>query len=430
MNGKILEIEIRNFKSLEYLTLPPGGLSRGVVSEGEERLPLPKFSCLIGLNGAGKSSILHGVDFLSQLFRGDIDAWLNRRGWKAGDIKFNLPEKKDVSRVDLSKGKDVFFRVLVSSDFGVFEWEGNISVYSKQCKSESLSLRPKCEGAAASTMKGEALLLLGVRNKMMTLYCDENGRGAPERIRFQYQGSILSQLEDHELGERMLFFRNFMRSISSLDLLSPHQMRMNYKRAENIGLGGEGLFAFIHALPNETKERFVSIMRRFYPTLDRVSVLSKAYGWKQLVIGEAFPDTGGVLKTEGHHINDGMLRLMGIVAQTLGEKRFLMFDEIENGFSPELIKELVQYLAREAEQQVLVTTHSPLVLNYLLDEEARESLFFVYKDEGRSKCVRFFDIHEVDERLQFMGPGEAYADTDLQRLVESLKSEERGEGEE
>jgi predicted ATPase len=272
--------------------------------------------------------------------------------------------------------------------------------------------------------------LLEVGKKMMTLYCDENGRGAPERIRFQYQGSILSQLEDHELGERMLFFRDFMRSISSLDLLSPNQMRLNYKRAENIGLGGEGLFAFIHALSHEKKDRFVAIMRRFYPALDSVSVLSKAYGWKQLVIDESFPDTGGVLKTEAHHINDGMLRLMGIVAQTLSEKRFLMFDEIENGFSPELIRELVQYLVREVEQQVLVTTHSPLVLNYLLDEEARESLFFVYKEEGRSKCVRFFDISEADERLQFMGPGEAYADTDLPRLVERLKTEERSEGEE
>lgn len=420
MNGKILEIEIRNFKSLEHLTLPPGGMYRSVASEGGEPLPLPKFSCLIGLNGAGKSSILQGVDFLSQLFRGDIDAWLNRRGWKVGDIKFNLPEKKD---------KTVFLRVALAVDFGVFEWAGYFSAHSKQCKSESLSLRPARDDGVAFVMDMGDIQLLEVRKKLMTQYCDENGRGAPERIRFQYQGSILSQLEDHELGERVLFFRDFMRSISSLDLLSPHQMRLNYKRAENIGLGGEGLFAFIHALPHEKKERFVSIMRRFYPTLDRISVLSKAYGWKQLVIDEALPDTGGVLKTEAHHINDGMLRLMGIVAQTLSEKRFLMFDEIENGFSPELIKELVQYLTREAEQQVLVTTHSPLVLNYLLDEEARDSLFFVYKDEGRSKCVRFFDIPEVDERLQFMGPGEAYADTDLVRLVESLKMEERGEEE-
>jgi len=421
MNGKILEIEIRNFKSLEYLTLPPGGLSRGVVSESEERLPLPKFSCLIGLNGAGKSSILHGVDFLSQLFRGDIDAWLNRRGWKAGDIKFNLPEKKD---------KTVFFRVVVVVDLWVFEWRGYFSANSKQCKSESLSLCSARDDVTASKIDVGDVPLLEVGKKMMTLYCDENGRGAPERIRFQYQGSILSQLEDHELGERMLFFRDFMRSISSLDLLSPNQMRLNYKRAENIGLGGEGLFAFIHALSHEKKDRFVAIMRRFYPALDSVSVLSKAYGWKQLVIDESFPDTGGVLKTEAHHINDGMLRLMGIVAQTLSEKRFLMFDEIENGFSPELIRELVQYLVREVEQQVLVTTHSPLVLNYLLDEEARESLFFVYKEEGRSKCVRFFDISEADERLQFMGPGEAYADTDLPRLVERLKTEERSKGEE
>jgi len=161
--------------------------------------------------------------------------------------------------------------------------------------------------------------------------------------------------------------------------------------------------------------------------LEGVSVLSKAYGWKQLFIDEKLEKVEGVLKTESHHVNDGMLRLMGIVAQTLSDKQFLMFDEIENGFNPDLIKELVRYLMDDVKQQVLVTTHSPLVLQYLPDEEARKAVLFVYKDEGKTRCVRFFDVPEAAERLQFMGPGEAYADTDLPLFVERLKRERRDE---
>jgi hypothetical protein len=82
-------------------------------------------------------------------------------------------------------------------------------------------------------------LLLEVKDKTLTLY-DQKGTPLSERIRFLYQGSILSQLDTKDLGEQILSFRNFMRSMSSLDLLSPHKIRLNYKKAEDIGLGGRG----------------------------------------------------------------------------------------------------------------------------------------------------------------------------------------------
>ena len=54
----IRQIEVENFKSLVNF-----------------QIDLPKFSCLIGLNGAGKSTVLQFIDFLSQLVRGDM-TWM------------------------------------------------------------------------------------------------------------------------------------------------------------------------------------------------------------------------------------------------------------------------------------------------------------------------------------------------------------------
>jgi predicted ATPase len=60
-------------------------------------LPLAKFSCLVGLNSAGKSTILQFFDFLSQQFRGDLNGWLKKRQWEASDLNSKLNRKQNIS---------------------------------------------------------------------------------------------------------------------------------------------------------------------------------------------------------------------------------------------------------------------------------------------------------------------------------------------
>src|SRR4051812_21950803 len=72
-------IQVNNFKSLVGF-----------------ELKLAKFSCLIGLNGAGKSTVLQFIDFLSQLVRGDLKGWLEERQWKPRDVRSKLLRKKNV----------------------------------------------------------------------------------------------------------------------------------------------------------------------------------------------------------------------------------------------------------------------------------------------------------------------------------------------
>jgi AAA15 family ATPase/GTPase len=115
-----------------------------------------------------------------------------------------------------------------------------------------------------------------------------------------------------------------------------------------------------------------------------------------------------------------MLRLLAILAELTTNHSLLMFDEIENGINPELIEFLIDELLA-ARQQLLVTTHSPLVLNYLEDEIALKSVQYLYKTAtGFTKSVPFYEIPSIAEKLQVMGPGEVFVDTNLTKLADEI----------
>ncbi len=86
--------------------------------------------------------------------------------------------------------------------------------------------------------------------------------------------------------------------------------------------------------------------------------------------------------------------------------------------NPEIIEKLVDVLVK-ASQQILVTSHSPMILNYLDDEIARQAVNFIYKNQkGETRARPFFSIPRIGEKLKVMGPGEAFVDTDLNLLTQ------------
>src|SRR3954465_6621616 len=75
-------------------------------------LDLAKFTCLIGLNGAGKSTVLQFIDFLAQQVRGDLKGWLEERHWRARELssRFTLKKNIDFSVSLVSEGGEVRVR--------------------------------------------------------------------------------------------------------------------------------------------------------------------------------------------------------------------------------------------------------------------------------------------------------------------------------
>jgi predicted ATPase len=207
-----------------------------------------------------------------------------------------------------------------------------------------------------------------------------------------------------------------------MDLLSPHLLRQRARSGQrSLGLGGERLSAFLYELDASLQQVLLHKLRHYYPNLAHYKTQSLQSGWKQLSIQERLNGSHEVVATEARHINDGMLRIMAIIAQTLTKNPVLLFDEIENGINPELIERLMDDLIT-APQQIIVTTHSPMVLNYLDDATACDGVHLVYRNPRghTTSSTPFFSIPAMREKLSALGPGEVFIDTDLTHLVQSL----------
>jgi predicted ATPase len=185
-----------------------------------------------------------------------------------------------------------------------------------------------------------------------------------------------------------------------------------------LGLGGEKLSAFLYEIGEEKKIDIQRKLAKVYPQFRQLDVSAIKSGWKSLTVQEQFGDV--FVKTEARHVADGLLRMLAIFAQLSKEQSFLLLDEIENGVNPELVEFLVDQLV-EAQPQILITTHSPMVLNYMEDDIAIEGIIYIYKQpNGATKAIRLFDIPSMRKKLEVMGPGEVYEDTLLTQLNQEI----------
>ncbi len=363
------------------------------------KLDFAKFNCLVGLNGSGKSTVLQALDFVSQLMLGELIEWLNNRHWESTDLNSKLSKRSNID----------FKIVFENRTWGEIIWSGSFNRKTLSCTQERV--------------ERDGIILLKVEDGhcFMAHSFVQNSSSDRFAIVFDYQGSILSQLKENQINPVLRDIKEFVLRIESLDMLSPELLRSRTKSSEGkLGLGGEKLSAFIHESGKQGKERLKRLLTKVYGQLESVDTRSLRSGWKQLEITEQFG--GHKLKSTARHVNDGMLRLMAILTQLESDNDFLLFDEIENGINPEVIEYLIDHLVN-ALHQVLVTTHSPMILNYLEDDVAKQGVIYLYKNsQGMTRSVKLFDIPSMAKKLQFMGPGEAFVDTDLTRLYQEVEA--------
>lgn len=367
----IERISVTNFKSLAGFTLG-----------------FHKFNCLVGMNGAGKSTVLQAIDFIAQLMEGRISEWLEMREWNAQELNCKFRSESNI-------GISVSYRL---SDGRQLTWIATFNRHDLQCSQENILI----PGGHLFRVKAKS-------------YRVANEPEVP--IVFNYQGSVLSQLRGESIPPELQEFRDSMRRVRSLELLAPNLMRKRARTSDSdIGSGGEKLSSFLHGIKGEQRNALIERLKTFYPSLIDYKISSQRAGWKKLNVIEQFGSHK--LETEARHINDGLLRVLAILAQTDSDRSLILLDEIENGMNPEIIERLVDILV-SASQQILVTTHSPMILNYLDDTVAREAVNFIYKNpKGETRARPFFGIPRISEKLSFMGPGEAFVDTDLNALTQ------------
>ena len=161
-------IKVNNFKSLV-----------------DFKLDLAKFNCLVGLNGSGKSTVLQFIDFVGQQVRGHIDDWLGEREWAAEDIASKLTSQATA---------DFVVSLAASTGEAGVTWEARFDPTKLQCVFERIVM----PGGTLEVEAGH------VRMVDLTIQDPDKREKLNDRVAFNYQGSILSQLDEEWLPESML----------------------------------------------------------------------------------------------------------------------------------------------------------------------------------------------------------------------------------
>lgn len=348
----------------------------------EFELELAKFTCLIGLNGAGKSTVLQALDFSSALMHGKVEEWLEKRGWKAKDLNSLF-----LNRINIE------IEIDLQIESQRYRWQATFNRKLMICTQERIF-----------RLDNDQLIF----NLKDSRYQIDDSK--PTKIAFSYQGSVLSTLLPELLTTEIKLVKEHISALRSLDLLSPQFLRQKARKAEryDIGMGGEQLSAFVHQLSDHQKKKLLSQLQHYYPQINAIHTKAQRSGWIQLEVSESY--NSSLLFTEARHINDGMLRLLAILAQQFSRLEILMFDEIENGINPEVTERIVDALVNSP-KQIIVTTHSPMVLNYLVDEVAKESVILLYKrNDGFTRSAHFFALPSPERKLLTLAPGDAMLD--------------------
>jgi len=338
-------------------------------------LDLTKFTCLIGLNGSGKTTLLQALEGIGRLAHGE-----ERMSLFGEDcISFGLPPETPL-------------RFSITFDDGIV-WDASFDVQKQKFVSERI-------------LHHGAVVL------------DSETFKFAQGAQLAKDASLLVPL-DWDAGTPPDIVKKGLQSLKNLGLLSPALLRKGSGRDDNeIYNGGEGFAGFLYNFNGDDGKKLNREIKKFYKETNYYNVTSQG-GGRYLHFKEKKNDF------PAWRANDGLLRTLAILSQRYSPQQFVLFDEIENGFNQELVEELVKELLDFNGKQVMVTTHSALVVNFIPDEIAKESLVLLFKDsEGFTKARRFFDLDENRRLLKVLPSGQIMSQSNLVELSEQFAREE------
>ena len=97
-------------------------------------------------------------------------------------------------------------------------------------------------------------------------------------------------------------------------------------------------------------------------------------------------------------ISDGFYKILLILTAIYLKPSILIIDEIENSLYPEAL-ELIFDTLKDSESQVIITTHSPIVV----DLTEPKDVMFVDKKFGESRFIRIKNPEKLKEKLNELG---------------------------
>lgn len=358
------------------------------------QIELNSFTVLIGQNGSGKSTVLQAMELMAAFLRGDVNHFLSRQGLTFDDL------------VSISGGESSFE---IQIDFTVnetkFVWFVEFSRGDNGLQVETESLRKHDSAFRFSS--------LAAINRLDLSDSDGVPRDLP-KIGIRFSQSILKAIKLDYPPEEIALATGALEKILYLGIDSAEALRKpsKVKKPAFVGRGGENIASFFHALPPIKQAEVSALLRKFIPQIAGVQSRELDNGEVILRFQEEFGEAEQLRKTyiDSINISDGTLRILAnlVVIVSSSPGTVLLLDEIENGIDPNHVNLLVQLLRdtiNETEFQVILATHSPVILNFV-DEQG--ILYMSRTKDGNVVANQLFAREDIKQMLEYMGPGEVW----------------------
>jgi predicted ATPase len=350
----VREVSIENYKSIRKLTLELG-----------------RVNVLIGANGSGKSNILEAIALGSAGARNKLDnEYLVPRGIRVTEPRFMrsaFPESAAHSPIVVA-----------------FEMQGlPTRLYAIDPDGRALVIGHRM--LMAPTVAPETL------DRWQKLFSKRELTEEDQALEVTF-GNLLDKLQAIQRELEKTFPPDFL-------IYAPENSALRIFQAEPqilpLGVKGEGLFAHLKALSTpEHSERLAAIGERLalLEWFERIEIPKDlAPGERSLLIRDRYLAEGALF--DQRSANEGFLFLLFYLTLFISDATpsFFAIDNVDSSLNPKLVTTVVEQLvelAKEHDKQVILTTHSPAVLDGINLDDDEQRLFVTERGKDGATEVR------------------------------------------
>jgi len=368
--ARVERLHVRNYRALQNVEL-------------RDITPL---TVLLGPNGSGKSTVFDVFNFLSECFRfGLRHAW-DRRG-RSKELKTRGQDGPVVIEIKYREKPKL---PLITYHLAIDEGPKGPFVAE-----EWLQWKRGAYGRPFRFLdykKGEGRAISGEMPDEDDQRIDKPLR-APDLIAVNTLGQFAEHPRVAALRE---FITDWYVSYLSIDDTRGQPEAGPQDRLSKTGDNLPNVIQYLEEQHPDHLERIFGVLQERVPRLERVLASPMPDGRLLLEIKDA-PFAQPVLS---RFASDGTLKLLAylVVLHDPEPPQFIGIEEPENFLHPRLLADLAEECRGAAERsQLLVTTHSPFILNAL---EQREVRVLYRDDQGYTQVVRVADIKGVTEFME------------------------------
>ncbi len=367
---RIESLKVQNYRALKDITLDN----------------LTPMTVLLGPNGSGKSTIFDVFNFLSECFQyGLRHAW-DRRG-RSKELK--------------SRGADgpiVFelkYREAPRSPVITYHLAIDEATRGPEVVEEWLQWRRGSKGQPFKFLdfrKGVGRAVSGEVPDADDVRTDTNLRSAD-----LIAVNTLGQLSDHpRIAALREFITDWYVSYLSIDQARNQPEAGPQDRLNKIGDNLPNVIQYLKEQHPARLEHIFAVLRKRIPRLQRVDAEPMPDGRLLLQIKDA-PFEQPVLSK---FASDGTMKMLAylVVLYDPEPPRFIGIEEPENFLHPRLLPDLAEECRASSENaQLLITSHSPFLLNAMKAEE----VWVLYRDEsGFTQAIKASDLQGIPEMIE------------------------------